>query len=425
MKHTLIFLAALMLGSPVELHAAEPVAKTPAVTTRPFGIAPAGITSPAMGEAVKRIDEASTLEGNRGSITRFRWSDEAIPKLWSVGLWGPKVNNELMALTSLTPDLTTVELREPHIDDEGLKFLAKLPKLRYLTVGPIERYVKPGYSSVMYSFPALKPRTDRPRVTGKSIQAFADAPVLESLELLDAVVAPSDLAAAAAIPKLSSLGLPHVIDAETVKHLQACRRLNALTLGHREITAAEVEHLSAWKSLRRLTLTHAQLTDGVLEALAKLESVDHLELADCGLTDERLAHLKLSPKVVTLSLRQNEIAGPGLTHLAGLKLKTLGLEYNNLNDDTLQHLPQFGMLEQLFLEYCEKVTDRGIRTGVLQNMTHLKELRLRGMKQVTDASLDDLAKFGHLKTISVRSVGISTAGVERMKQAMPNTLVFR
>lgn len=400
-------------------------AKPPAVTTRPFGVAPAGITSPAMGDAVKRMDEASTLEGNHGSITRFRWTEEATPKLWFVGLWGAKVDDELMALTSLTPDLTTINLHEPHIDDEGTRSLARLPKLRYLTVEPIERYVKPGYPSVMYSFPALKLRTDRPRVTGKCLAAFPNAPALESLELLDAVVAPGDLAAAAAIPKLSALSLPNVIDDETVKHLTACHRLNTLTLGYREIAAAEIERLSTWKALRRLTLTHTRLTDEALEALARLESVDTLELIDCGLTDERLAHLKLSPKVTTLSLRQNEIAGPGLTHLAGSKLKTLGLEFNNLGDDTLQSLPQLTTLEQLFLENCVKITDAGIHTGILQGMTQLTELRLRGLKQVTDASLDDLVKFGHLRTISVRSAGISWDGVDRMKKAMPNTFVFK
>ncbi len=216
-----------------------------------------------------------------------------------------------------------------------------------------------------------------------------------------------------------------LIDDETVKNLAACHRLNTLTLGYREIAAAEIERLSTWKALHRLTLTHATLAEAALESLARLENVDTLDLIDCGLTDERLAHLKLSPKVGTLSLRQNEIAGPGLVNLAGLKLKVLGLEFNNIADDTLQDLPQLATLEQLYLEQCEKVTDAGIRTGILQGMTHLKELRLRGLKSVTDASLDAMVKFGHLKTISVRSAGISWEGVDRMKKAMPNTFVFK
>jgi hypothetical protein len=355
----------------------------------------------------------------------MRWSDETVPKLWFAGLWGPKVDDALMAMTSHTPDLWSVELHEPHIDDEGIRSLARLPKLRYLVVSQIERYVKPGYSPVMYCFPKFTSAADRPRVTGKSIEAFAGSATLESLELFDAVVSSADLRSLASIPKLSSVGLPNTIDDDAVKHLQACKRLSSLSLGHREITADEIERLADWKTLRRLAITNATLTDGALEALAKLPTVDTLELIDCGLTDERLAHLRLPPKTVTLLLGRNEIAGPGLVHLAGGNLQTLGLEYNNLDDETIRHLPQLGTLKKLFLEYCEKLTDTGIRTGVLQGMTHLEELRLRGMKKVTDASLDDLVKFGHLKTISVRSVGITNDGVERMKKGMPETHVFR
>jgi hypothetical protein len=399
--------------------------KPPAVTNRPFGVAAAGLTSPDMAEAVKALDEASILPGEKHTITRFRWTEEPVPKLWFMGLWGPKVDNALMAVTRHTPDLWWVELHEPHIDDEGMKSLAALPKLRYLVVSPIERYVKPGFSPVMYCFPKFAPSADRPRVTGKCLEAFASATSLESLDLSDAVVTSSDLRHLAAIPRLSSVTLPTVIDEEALRHLQASKRLNRLGLGYREIGADEVRRLAGWKGLRQLAITRATLSDGALTALGGLENLDTLELIDCGLTDARLAQLRLPPKVTTLLLARNEIAGPGLVHLAGGNLKTLGLEYNDLDDETIRHLPQLKTLRKLFLEYCEKLTDAGIRTGILQGMTQLEELRLRGMKKVTDASLDDLARFGHLKTLSVRSVGITNDGVERLKKEMPETHVFR
>ena len=371
------------------------------------------------------MDAASVLPGSRGSITRLRWSSDKPPKLWFIGLWGPKIDNALMALTAHTPDLWSVELHEPHIDDEGMRSLARLPKLRYLRIDPIERWTKPGFAPLMYCFPDLAPRTDRPRVTGKSLAAFADAPALEGLSLLDTVVNAEDLAALALMPKLSSVSLPCVIDESALGHLQACRRLSSLTLGHREITAEEIKRLAGWKSLRSLSITNATLSDEALTAFASLPAVTSLELAACGITDARLAHLRLPPTVTTLSLRQNLLAGPGLAALADQPLKTLALEYTDLSDDTLAVLPKFQTLEKLFLEYCERITDRGIRSGALQSMTHLTELRLRGMKQVTDASLDDLVKFGYLKTISVRGAGVSWDGVTRMKEAMPQTFVFK
>jgi hypothetical protein len=405
--------------------AVNAAAPAPAVTTRPFGVAPEGLTSPELTDAVQKMDAASVLPGSRGSITRMRWSSEQPPKLWFVGLWGPNIDNALISLSAHTPDLWSVELHEPHIDDQGMRSLARLPKLRYLKIDPIERWSKPGFTPLMYCFPGLPPRTDRPRVTGKSLVAFADASALEGLSLLDTVIAAEDLAALARIPKLSSVALPCVIDETAVGHLKACRRLNSLTLGYREVTAEEIKRLAGWKSLRSLTITNATLPDDALSAFESLPAITSLELTACGITDTRLAHLRLPPMVTTLSLRQNPLTGPGLAALGDQPLKTLALEYTDLSDDTLAVLPRFKTLDNLFLEYCERITDQGIRSGALQSMTHLRELRLRGMKQVSDASLDDLVKFGHLKTISVRGAGVSWDGVARMKEAMPETFVFK
>jgi len=411
--------------SPNKTDAINAAAPPPVATIRPFGIAPAGITSPEMGEAVKRMDQASVLEGHKSSITRFRWSNDAPPKLWFAGLWGSQVTNELIALTAHTPDIWDLELHEAHIDDQGMAYVAKLPKLRYLRIDPIERWAKPGFPTVIYSFPTLEPVMERPRVTSKSLTLFAGSPSLEGLSLLDAIVTSADLAALSSLPKLSELSLPNAIDEEVVKCLQACRRLNRLTIGYREISADEIRRLSAWKGLRKLTLTHAALSDEALTALEKLDGVTLLELSMCGLTDERLAFLHVSPSVTTLSLGENDIAGPGLKYLAHLRLATLGLAHNNVSDATLPMLPQLVSVENLVLEGCVGVTDAGIRSGVLQSMSHLKELQLRDLKKVTDASLDDLVKFGHLKTLNVRAAGVSWDGVDRMKKAMPNTFIFK
>ncbi len=129
----------------------------PVATTRPFGIAPEGLTSPELADAVQKMDAASVLPGSRGSITRLRWSNDKPPKLWFVGLWGPNIDNALLALAAHTPDLWSVELHEPHIDDEGMRSLARLPKLRYLRIDPIERWSKPGFGGCFCGRPRKTP----------------------------------------------------------------------------------------------------------------------------------------------------------------------------------------------------------------------------------------------------------------------------
>jgi hypothetical protein len=391
-----------------------------------FGINQAGITSPEVRDAITRMNEAGIVEGRKGSLTFFRWATDAKPPLLAhLGLWGPKVTNDVFALVAALPDLEHVSVYETNIDDKGLAALTRLKKLRTFSVLPITRYEKAGFGPPQWSYPFMAQRADRPRITGKVLSELAPIKTLENLDLLDARIASSDLAGLSAWPKLSSLSLPNAIDAETVKHLRACPKLATLTLGYREITAAELEVLAGWKALRKFTVVHAKLSDEALQAFSKLGTLEELSLMDCDLKDDRLRHLRGSAKLSYLALQRNEIDGTGIEHLAKLKLKTLGLEFNNISDKTLPHLSQLTTVENLALSYCRGVTDEGIRSGTLQKMTNLKQLGLRGTKLVTDASLDDLVKFGHLEHITIRETKISPDGVEKMKAAMPKTVVFK
>lgn len=389
------------------------------------GVEPAGPTTPEMREAINLLGDAGIVDGRKGSLTFFRWSNAQPPTLVRLGLWGSKIDNKLLALTSTMPDLEGISLYETNVDDEGIRALAKLPKLRMLAVLPVERYEKQGFGPTQWSYPFIARRAVRPRITGQALQSLASVKTLESLDLQDAQVQSSDLALLASWPRLGSLGLPNTIDDETVKHLQACRRLSQLTLGNREITADEVRRLSALKSLRKLVLTCAKLSNEALEAVSSLEAVQSVELIDCGLTDEHLKHLHLSPMLIELALPRNEIDGPGLAHLAKFRFKTLGLEFNNVRDETLKDVAQLKNVEDVRLSYCFGVTDRGIQSGALQSMSNLKRLALRGVKQVTDESVNDLLKLKQLEHINIRQNGISNAGYERLKQGMPQTVIFK
>lgn len=390
-----------------------------------FGINPAGITSPKMRAAIDRLHEAGIVKGSKGSLTFFRWTNAKPPKLVHLGLWGDKATNDTLAHLAALPDLEHVSLYETNIDDQGAAVLAQLPHLRKFSVVPINRYEHKPFGPPQWSYPFLPQRDQRPRLTGQVLRFLESAAALETLDLLDARVAASDLQALSRWPKLSGLSLPNAIDAATVKHLQSCRKLTALTLGYRTISADELHTLAAWKSLRKLTLLQAQLSDEALRALAKLETVEELHLQECRLTDQRLEQLRGSPKLTRLSLERNEVDGPGLKYLAKLNLKSLGLEFNPIRDETLHHLLQLSSLESLALNQCRGVTDRGIQSGTLQKMTHLKQLGLRGLHQVTDAAVDELVKLNHLEHINVRATKVSVAGVERLKKALPKTTIFK
>lgn len=400
-------------------NAAEPAAKNS------FGIRPEWVTSPEMLAAMEQLHAAGVVADRRGSLTFFRWSNDKPPRLAHLGLWGAAVANDVLARTAALGDLEFVSLYETSVDDDGLAFLAQLPKLRRLSIAPICRYEKTGFGPPQWSYPFVPARNDRPRITGRGLQPFAGVSTLEAVELLDARLTSGDLALLKSWPKLSAVSLPNVIDAEAVRHLAACPRLNQLTLGYREVSAAELEQLAAWPGLRRLTLIHAQLSDAALAAFAKLQSVEELRLEDCGLNDERLSHLRLAERTKSLLLERNEIDGPGLPHLIPFALTTLGLEFNNLDDSMLETLRPLTTVADLRLAYCRNITDHGLRSGVLQQMKHVRRLNLRGLKQVTDASLGELRKFTHLEHIGLRETSVSVDGVAKLKAALPQTDVFK
>lgn len=175
-------------------------------------VKPEGPTTPEMLAAMDRLSEAGVVEGKRGSLTFFRWSSAKPPGLVRLGLWGGKMDNQLLALTSAMPALEGVSLYETNVDDAGIQALAKLPKLRSIEVLPVERYEKPGFGPTQWSYPFLKPRADRPRITGKALTALLQVKTMESLDLQDARLESGDLALLRSWPKLGSIGLPNVID---------------------------------------------------------------------------------------------------------------------------------------------------------------------------------------------------------------------
>jgi hypothetical protein len=376
-------------------------------------------------EEMKRLTAAGIYEGHPGSLTFLRWKGTNPPAVFHAGLWGPQITNEHAALLSGLPDLESIEIHETAIDDSGAKALAKLPKLRRLTVSAVDRFQKAGIPRIQWSYPWLPAVENRPRLTGKALEVLSALPALDFLDLRDTGVRCTELGVLASFPKLAEVGLPCPIDAETLRHLRACKSVSAILLGGREISASEIELLAGLPSLKRLTLRQARLSREALTAMENLPKVTTLTLYDCGITDSQLVHLGKPPSLTQLELVRNAIEGPGLTRLSSFSLQKLELMMNNLSNASLAQLASLNTLEDLQIAYNVAITDSGIQSGILQGMKQLKQLELRGLTGVTDASLKALSQFGHLKQIGIREAKISWESVDAMRAAMPDTRVFK
>lgn len=374
---------------------------------------------------MKQLQQAGIYQGHPGSLTFFRWKGANPPVLFHLGLWGPQTTNPHAALLPSFQELESLEIHEASFDDSAAPHLAKLPKLRRLTISAVDRYQKPGFTKMQWSYPWLPQVENRPQFTGKALATLSTLPALDFLDLRDALIQSSELAALASFPKLSELGLPNPIDAQGLQALLSCKNLSALILGNREVSASEIELLAKLPALKRLTLRNARLSNETLAALAKLEKVTALTIYDCGLTDAQLAHLGKPPQLTQLELVRNEIEGPGLAHLASFSLKKLDLMFNNLSNASLSQLATLNTVEDLGIAYNISIDDAGIQSGLLQSMKQLHFLELRGISQLTEASLAALSQFGHLKQIGIREDKISWESVDKMRAAMPNTKVFK
>ncbi len=159
----------------------------------------------------------------------------------------------------------------------------------------------------------------------------------------------TDLGVLASFAKLGEVGLPHPIDAETIRHLRTCKSVGSLVLGDREISVSEIELLAGLPSFKRLTLRQAGLSTDTLAAMEKLPKVTVLTLYDCGITDAQLAHLGKPPSLTQLELVRNQIEGPGLARLTSFSLQKLELMMNNLSNASLPHLAALNTVEDLHL----------------------------------------------------------------------------
>jgi Leucine-rich repeat (LRR) protein len=164
-----------------------------------------------------------------------------------------------------------------------------------------------------------------------------------------------DPAAIAAIEKLKG-----VIDRDNTKPGKPVTEVVFLLAGDDDLA-----HLGGLPDLKSLHLRGQKITDKGLKEVGKLTKLEALDMAATAITDDGLAHLKdlKAMKYLTLSgsLKQKvALKGAGLAHLKGMdKLEFLGLSNSDVGDDALVHLEGLKNLKTVGLS-GSKVTTAGV-----------------------------------------------------------------
>jgi Leucine-rich repeat (LRR) protein len=171
-------------------------------------------------------------------------------------------------------------------------------------------------------------------------------------------------------------------------------------------------------------------------------NLESLSLAETKISDQGLALLKDLKHLKWLKLEGSKsISGEGLIGFQGQELHYLDLSGTKIDDRILERLFEFkslrtlwlrdtcitdvavrrigalAMLEELHLDGCKAITDKGVSwTSELGN---LKRLCLSGTK-VSDETLLRAEKMSNLKELEVYGTAISKEGVARLRKHRPD-----
>jgi hypothetical protein len=177
----------------------------------------------------------------------------------------------------------------------------------------------------------------------------------------------------------------------------------------------ELEHLSAFPRLRWLGIGwNNAISDKGMAHIAKLRRLTNLHLVGTVVTDEGFRQLKTLTRLEQLDLYCSRITNEGLRHLAAShqELVDLCLSWSRITDAGLVHLKQLPSLRRLNLGQLP-ISDTGVEQ--LGGLANLEDVRFHYCRQLSDRSLETIAKLPRLQTLFLDGCNITDAGLIRLK----------
>lgn len=223
------------------------------------------------------------------------------------------------------------------------------------------------------------------------------------------------------------------LDESSFAGIAECPSLVFLAAASTEISD---EHLASLAKLPKLSSLDLDSCDGITDTscdvLAKMKSLRGLSLRKTAFEKNRVANSGLEKLTALSNLERLNLAGnavnnDGLKLLARFpELREVDLSILAVDDKGLAHLPAVKNLEWLNVRYSEGfggviITNAGIKS--IGKVTGLKSLNLTGAKRITDACLGDLDRLSQLKTLNLSGAGISPAGIDLLRKALPDCRV--
>jgi hypothetical protein len=201
------------------------------------------------------------------------------------------------------PNLGFLGCQDQHGDDEAMRHIAAIPRLRML-MGQGAVATDAGFAALSrsQSIEYLWGR-DCPNLAGNGFTALAAMPVLRGLGVSCKNVDDASLSLLPQFPALREL-MPMDVQDAGFRHLGRCENLESLWCMYcRETGDLATEHIAAVPRLKRYYAGQTKITDRSLEILSRMPSLERLEFWNCScLTNAGVAHLAALPRLREITL---------------------------------------------------------------------------------------------------------------------------
>jgi len=250
---------------------------------------------------------------------------------------------------------------------------------------------------------------------------------IAELDLKGAQITKEGLAQLAALPGLQSVNLTGcgLIGADWTG-ISTAVQLEHLNLESAAINDESLAAIAPLVNLKSLNLTRTRVTDAGfhhLTKLSKLESISCGELLISGAGFEAFTGKYAGASLKEIYVNNTGFGSFGFQHIDGMKsLQVLVAGFAGVNDEALQALR--GMKDLRVLKLSNNaITDQGLK--ILSGMKDLEDLDVAGNTLVSNFTLGKLKGHKSLKKLRVESTACNLAGVQELKQLLPEcTILF-
>ncbi len=345
----------------------------------------------------------------------------AIPRLIALGLADTQVTDEGVKILTSLPPLQELDLSKTRITDRAMKFLAAFSHLSGLSLEETQIT-----DAGLKNLPQLRDLSlKRTRITDAGLKSLENQTWLKTLNLSGTKVTNS------AVAQLKTL-LPNCeIESDfgsksekTSATEKAKSQLSSSIKGSanppNQIAAAPPHPQGPGPDVA--TNVDRQVAEWVLSRPGNVIWVRELparpipEKQYLPSGDFHIERIVFHPQA---SLSRSRTLD--LDRLASLsELNALDLPLPSVTDDIVPRLAKLTKLWRLSLANAN-ITDACL--PALAGLTHLQSLDLSGVAKITDAGLEELAKFKSLSDLVLNRTGTTEAGLFKLQRALPNCSV--